>query len=101
MAKLDFMTELSFECANHDAGDVTFIKATCSIGGWDAVEEYMAWGLFPLVASFGLGEIADGETLVSKILLPLLEFPVARLADETDDRFHARVELAAQNVMGT
>jgi hypothetical protein len=57
-------------------------------------------GFFPLSAGFGLGEVEDGETLVSKISLPLPEFPVARLAKETDDRFRVRVELATVNVVG-
>jgi hypothetical protein len=56
----------------------------------------MACGLFPLAVSFGLGEIADGEMPVLKILLPPPMFP---LTDETDDHFHARVELADENVM--
>jgi hypothetical protein len=61
----------------------------------------MAYGLFPLSVSFGLGEITDGETLVSKINLPLSEFPVASLPKEADDHFLARVELAAVNVVGS
>jgi hypothetical protein len=100
MVALDFATEPLFECVDDDAGDVAFVKATRSIGGRDAIEEYMACRLFPLVASFGLGEIADGETPVSKILLPLSEFPVARLPDETNDHFCTWVELAVENVVG-
>jgi hypothetical protein len=59
---LDFKTEPSFECGNNDASYAAIVSATRSIGGWDAVEEYMACGLFPLSASFGLREIEDGET---------------------------------------
>jgi hypothetical protein len=62
MCALDFNTEPSFECGNGDASYAAFVSATRSIGGWDAVEEYMACGLFPLSASFGLREIEDGET---------------------------------------
>jgi hypothetical protein len=80
---------------------VAFIKATHSISGRDIVEEYMACGLYPLSASFGLGEIEDGEMPVSKINLPMPKFPIARLLGETNNRFRARVELAVENVVGS
>jgi hypothetical protein len=60
----------------------------------------MACGLFPLSASFTLGEIADREMPMSKLTLPLPEFPVAKLSGETDDRFRAMVELAAVGAIG-
>jgi hypothetical protein len=101
MAALDFAMEPSFECADDEAGDVVFVCATCSIGGWDADEEYMACGLFPLSAGFGLEDIGDGERPVSKTNFPLSEFPIARLPDETNYHFCARVELAAENVVGS
>jgi hypothetical protein len=87
MCALDFVAEPLFECINEDDGGTAFFCATRSIGGWDAVEEYMAWRLFPLLDGFGLGEIEDGETPVSKITLPLPEFPIARFPEETDDHF--------------
>jgi hypothetical protein len=93
MTRLDFVTD-------DEAGDVAFIKATRTIGGRDAIEEYMASGLFPLLVSFNLGEIAEEETLVSKLPVPLPEFPVARCSEEMNDGFWARMELAAVNVVG-
>jgi hypothetical protein len=51
MSALDFAMEPSFECANDNASDVTFVNATCSIGSRDAVEEYLACGLLPLSTS--------------------------------------------------
>jgi hypothetical protein len=33
MGALDFVMEPPFKCDNDDAGDATFIKATCFIGG--------------------------------------------------------------------
>jgi hypothetical protein len=101
VATLDFVMEPPFECGDDDAGDVAFIKATHCIGGRDVVEDFMAYGLHPLSASFGLGEIVDGKTPVSKLCLPLLEFLVARLPDEMNDHFRARVERATENVMGS
>jgi hypothetical protein len=74
MTRLDFVMEPSFECSDDEAGDMAFIKATRTIGGQDTVEEYMAYGLFPLLASFDLGENAEGETLVSKLVEPIQSF---------------------------
>jgi hypothetical protein len=48
-----------------------------------------------------LGEIEDGETLASKITLPLPDFCVARHSEETNDHFWVRVDLAAENVVGS
>jgi hypothetical protein len=92
--------ELSFECPDNDANDVAFVKATYSIHGRVVIEEDMACGLFPLLASFSLGKIANGETPVSKLAVPLLEFPVVRLPKEMSDGFQVRVELATVNVVG-
>jgi hypothetical protein len=98
MTGLDFTMEPPFECPESDAGDVTFIKATCFIGGRDAVEEYMAHGLVPLSANFVLGRVTDGEMPASKLTLPLSEFRIARHLEETSDSFWVRVELAVMNV---
>jgi hypothetical protein len=100
MTGLDFTTKPPFECPDDKASDVAFIKATHTIGSWDAVEEYMACGLFPLSTSFDLCENADGETPVSKLAAPMPKFPITRLPEETNDGFWARVELAVVNVVG-
>jgi hypothetical protein len=70
----------SLNALTNNAGDMAFVKATCSIGGQDVIEEYMACGLFPLSASFDLGEIADSEMPMSKLALPSPNFPVARFS---------------------
>jgi hypothetical protein len=101
MTALDFAMEPPFECGDDDAGDVAFVKATRCIGGRDVVDEFMAYGLYPLLMSFGLGEIVDREMPVSKLHLPLPEFPIAMLPNETNDHFCVRVELVAVNIMGS
>jgi hypothetical protein len=78
MARLDFSTEPSFECADDDAGDLTFAHATSLFGGRDVVEEYLACRMFSLLASFGFSDIADGERPALKVTLPLPEFPLAK-----------------------
>jgi hypothetical protein len=99
MSTLDFVTEPPFECSDDDAGDAAFVKATHFIGGRDIVEEFMAYGLYPLSASFGLGEIVDRETPVSMLHLLLPELPIMRLPNEMNDHFYVRVELTVENIV--
>jgi hypothetical protein len=99
--ELNFVMDPPFDCPEDEVNDAAFVKATTrTVSGRDAVEEYMACWLFLLSASFGLGEVADGETPVSKLSSPMPYFLVARLLGETNDRFRVRVELAASNVVG-
>jgi hypothetical protein len=76
---------------------VVFVHAASLIGSRDTVEEYLAYRMFPLSTSFFFGEIADwgggGGTPVSKVTLPLPEFPLAKFQGESDDHFWVRVEL--------
>jgi hypothetical protein len=102
MTSLDFMMEDSFECSDENSGDIIFVRAMGLIGGREAVEEYLAFGMFPLSANFDFIGIVDGETPVSKIVVPLPEFPLARLEGESNDHFFLeRVELEAQIVVGS
>jgi hypothetical protein len=54
-----------------------------------------------LSVNFGFTKIVDGETLVSKVLLPLPLFPLAMLQGESNDHFLVRVELDVENVVGS
>jgi hypothetical protein len=100
MSKLESKMEPSYQCPDDEAGDVAFIKATHVIGGRNVVEEFMACELLPLSASFNLGEISEGETPVSRLIVCLPNFPVARHPDEMIDGFRARVQIAVVNVVG-
>jgi hypothetical protein len=80
---------------------VAFIKATGAIGGCDGVEAYLACGLYPLSANFGLGDITDGRTPVSKLKILLPKFRVVRSDEEGDIKFLTRVELEVENVVGS
>jgi hypothetical protein len=89
-----------FECVDDNAGVVTFVRASIFTDGRDAVE-YMAYVMFPLSAEFGFGKIVNGKIPVSKIVLPLLDFLFTKFQGESDDNFRARVELGAENVVGS
>jgi hypothetical protein len=101
MCALDYLTEPSVSCPDTNAGDAAFVRATRMIGGCDAVEEYLAYGMYPLSAHFGLQEITDDETPVSKLTVPLPEFHEAKAEEESDAQFLAKVELEAENILGT
>jgi hypothetical protein len=61
----------------------------------------LACGVYPLSASFGFGEIAKGDTLVSKVVVPLLDFHVVKPGGEDDPQFLAKVELDAERIVGS
>jgi hypothetical protein len=48
MAELSFVLDPLFSCPDDDLSNGAFVKATHTIGGRDAVEEYVACRLFPL-----------------------------------------------------
>jgi hypothetical protein len=62
-------------------GDAAFVKATKFIGGRDDVEEYLACGMHPLSTSVSFDWVANGETLVSRLKLPLPKFEVVHKDD--------------------
>jgi hypothetical protein len=101
MAPLDFSMEPLFKCVDDDSRDLAFIGAMGLIGGREAVEEYLAYGMLLLSASISFAEIVDGETPVSNVTLPLPEFPLAKLQGESNDHFLARVELGMEIVVGS
>jgi hypothetical protein len=59
------------------------------IGGHDVIEEYLACDMHLLSASFGFRVIADGETQVSKLIIPQPDFRVANAKGESDAHFLA------------
>jgi hypothetical protein len=79
MATLCYISDPPSACANDDASDGAFEWATRTISGRDAVEEYLANVLLPLLVGFGLGEVTERETPMSKLSVPSTEYPVARL----------------------
>jgi hypothetical protein len=100
MMGVGFVTEPTFQCPDDDTHDVAFVRATSTIGSREAMEEYMVCGLFPLSATFSLGEVVEEETPVLKLVVPMPTFPITNLPDEMNDNFVAMVELAVANVTG-
>jgi hypothetical protein len=46
MTPLDYLSDIPFECSPGDTNAVAFTKATSIIGGCDAVEEFLACGIW-------------------------------------------------------
>jgi hypothetical protein len=46
MTPLDYLSDIPFECSPGDTNVVAFTKATSIIGGCDAVEEFLACGIW-------------------------------------------------------
>jgi hypothetical protein len=102
MCSLEFRTEPPFDRADDDSGDVAFVQATKFIGGRDAVEEFIACSMYPLAVGASFDRVATRTTPVSKLKVPLSKFATVRKDDNEDDvQFLARVELEAEDIVGS
>jgi hypothetical protein len=62
MSESDYAIEPDIECSNNDPIDVAFVRATATIGGHDAVKEYVACKMYPLAPGFGFESVPLGMT---------------------------------------
>jgi hypothetical protein len=67
---LDYAVEPKVECLDDDPNDAAFIQATTTIGGHDAVEEYLVCKIYLLDAGFSFRNLPMGTTPVSKVETP-------------------------------
>jgi hypothetical protein len=68
MTLLNYVMEVTFECGPADANVVAFIEAATIIVGCDAVEEFLAYDLWPLSEKFGFS-VETKETPLTKVVL--------------------------------
>jgi hypothetical protein len=101
MGDLDYAVEPKVECLDNDPNNVAFVRATVTIGGYDAIEEYTVCKIFPLAASFGFESVPLGTTPMSKVEPPLLLFAVGTIVVEHADHFLAEVEMETKEVLGS
>jgi hypothetical protein len=100
VSTLDYVVESEVECLDDDTNDIAFIRATATIGGRDAVKEFMACKMYPLASGFIFRGVTIGSTLVSKVRNPLLVFPVEALSVESASRILAEVETRLKGSLG-
>jgi hypothetical protein len=91
----------AIEFWDNDPNDATFIWATTTIGGRDAVKEFVACKMYLLVAGFGFESVPLGMTPVLKVETPLPLFTVGNVAVEYAARVLAEVAMEAEKVLGS
>jgi hypothetical protein len=101
MCSLDFHTMSPFDCADDDSGDIAFVRATKFIVGRDAVEEFLACGVYSLAANVGFDRVVAGVTPVSKLKMPPPKFMAACKHDEDDIYFLVRIELDTEGIVAS
>jgi hypothetical protein len=90
MSELDLAIEPEVECPNDDPNDAAFVRGTTTIGGRDAVNEYVACRMYPLAAGFSFKSVPVGMTIMSKVETFLPLFAVGTIAAEHADHFWQR-----------
>jgi hypothetical protein len=101
MSELDYAVEPKVECPDNDPNDVAFVRATTTIRGCDAIEEFVACKMYPLAAYFGFESVPLGTTPMSKVETPLPLFVVRNIATKHTDRVLAKIEMEAEKVLGS
>jgi hypothetical protein len=87
-------------CVESDVNAESFELATGTIGGRDAVEEYLACSLWPLSATWDLDEVKKAEAPLSKVTVPLPKVLAAKGSQESDRDFVTRIATAAYRLVG-
>jgi hypothetical protein len=98
MSSFDYTVEPEVEGPNDDPNDAAFVQATATIGGRDAVEEFMSCKIYPMATGFGFHGVVVGSTPALKVQTPLLRFPVEVVLAEDDGRILAEVEIEAERI---
>lgn len=98
MSGLRFCAESHLVSLDDDLSDTAFVWAFKFVGGWDAVEEFMACGVYLLAAGVSFDQVSIDMTPVSKMKMPLPKFVVARKDGEDDIKFFAWVELDVKGI---
>jgi hypothetical protein len=101
MSSLNFHTKPSIEDFGEYLSDDGFISTSRNIGGWDAVEEFVSCGVWPLAGNVSFKHVKVDLTLVSKLKVPLPRFALSHEDEEDDAHFLVRVEHEARNIVGS
>jgi hypothetical protein len=86
-------------CGPEDTDFTTFIEATSLIGGRDAVEEFLASGLWPLGQQFGF-EVETKESPLSKVIVPTPRITTTIGQWESEAKFVMQIQNAANELVG-
>jgi hypothetical protein len=86
MAPLDYLNDALFECSPKDTDVAAFVDSMTIIGSHDAVEEFLAYGIWPLSNSCGF-EVETKETPLSRVIVPMPKVTLAIGAKEIESVF--------------
>jgi hypothetical protein len=95
------VVEPEVNCPDDDANDAAFVQATSTIGGWDAIKEFMACKMYPLASSFGFKGMTLSTTPVSKVRTLLSVFPMETFSTENGSLILAEVGTEAKRNLGS
>jgi hypothetical protein len=70
MTPLNYLTDAPFECGPEDTDVVAFVEAASIIEGCDTVEEFLAYGIWPLSENCDF-EVETKQTPLSKFMVPM------------------------------
>jgi hypothetical protein len=93
MSTLHYTIEPEVECSDNNANDVAFVQAAATIGGHNAVEEFMAYNMYMLASNFGFRGMTIGTTPMSKVQTPLPLFPVEAVHAENAGYVLAEIDV--------
>jgi hypothetical protein len=101
MSTLDYIVEPEVECPEDDANNAPFIRAITTLGGRDAVEEFVACQMYPIATSFGFSGVIIDTMLASKVQMSLLLSPIETVSAENGRRVLVEVETEAKRILGS
>jgi hypothetical protein len=99
MTPLNYLMEAPFDCGPEDANIAAFNEATSIIERHDAVEEFLACGLWPLSRKFGF-KVETKESSLSKVVVSMPQVPLVIGAWEHGAEFEARIANAVNLLVG-
>jgi hypothetical protein len=99
MTQLNYLTEASCNCGLEDANFMAFVEATSIIWGHDAVEEFLASGLWPLSKIFGF-KVETKESPLSKVVVLMPQVDVTIGTKELGAEFEAHIVIDANLLVG-
>jgi hypothetical protein len=101
MNALDYTVEHEVERLYSNVNNAAFVRATATVRGCDAVEEFLACGMYPLPSSFSFRDIMVDMTAMSKVKTPLPLFPIEAVSMEDAGHFLAKVETDVERILGS
>jgi hypothetical protein len=99
MSALDYLMEMPHSCAADNVNVLAFEEATKIIRRRDAVEEFLACGIWPLSDGWDF-KVEKIESPLSKVIVPMPKMTAIIAEKETWAAFEARIASATNQLVG-